>query len=363
MRPRVQSWWALAVALSPAAGAAPAVGFFKPDNVRRGVYFYNTHGACLGLHVYNHDSMEVRRACLAREQGGEAAVFALPPMAPPPPPSVVLQGEAYFRKHQHCDGLDSGDPNLPIVVVERERRACLTLAREAARTRRPPPPPLPPSPPQKRLPLNISLKVACLGDGLTQGDHNPFGKVRTFVPVLEGLLRAHAARRDATPCSQDPSLCARVRQCGGAHACADTAPTTVRAVNFGLGGRTAGRWGDCEPRWWRSPETEAQYHYMALSTGWRPHVLLLMFGTDDVRLAGCWHREAFARGLYEIAAPFLALPTPPMIVLAIPPPIIPKPDNRTQEQASADLAAAGCVRMHACPARTRVGGLRHQNNQ
>ena len=124
MRPRVQSWWALAVALSPAAGAAPAVGFFKPDNVRRGVYFYNTHGTCLGLHVYNHDSMEVRRACLAREQGGEAAVFALPPMAPPPPPSVVLQGEAYFRKHQHCDGLDSGDPNLPIVVVERERRAC-----------------------------------------------------------------------------------------------------------------------------------------------------------------------------------------------------------------------------------------------
>lgn len=174
-----------------------------------------------------------------------------------------------------------------------------------------------------RAPPPHEIRIACLGDSLT---HAHLSGAISYVPLLGKLLQPMASNAAARMNASAPR---------------------IAMGNWGLGGRMASHFsgeGHCAKRSFRHHETESAYHFMQRSTSFRPDVVVLLFGYNDAWHAtlGCWDPQVFTDGLYDIAAAFFNRSSaPPAVVLALPPPIVPKPPaNATRADAKSVHRAA-----------------------
>jgi acyl-CoA thioesterase-1 len=155
------------------------------------------------------------------------------------------------------------------------------------------------------------LRIACIGDSITFGDgaHDPKYNSRTrsgsssYPAELERLLAA--ALTDASNETR--------RAVGDATArCALPARTAglVRVANFGINGATAAD----HPRRY---SFRAQREY-GLALAWRPHIVVVMLGTNDGKSRQWRGADSYAASLLAIVNSFEGSP---LVILMTPPPI------------------------------------------
>ena len=153
----------------------------------------------------------------------------------------------------------------------------------------------------------LRIRVACMGDSLTRGDasHEP------------GMGSHHPFKNSsvATPVESRGNYPLTLGKLMGSSA--------YEVRNFGHGGRSV------------LPPT--QYNQTAeyrAALAWRPHLVLLMLGTNDAKRArpgsaeiATWDADAFEPQLLALARAILhnriPSPRPPFLLLLIPPPILP----------------------------------------
>ena len=135
-------------------------------------------------------------------------------------------------------------------------------------------------------------RVAFLGDSLTRGNashepgngaHSPFKFLisdRGNYPLMVGALA----------------------ESQGAH-------WTVR--NFGHGGRTVG--ADCNRSYTATTE-------LAEAVRWSPKLCVLMLGTNDAWVNGCWNERAFEGEFERLSRFILKIPSRPRLAIVLPPP-------------------------------------------
>lgn len=122
-----------------------------------------------------------------------------------------------------------------------------------------------------------AFRVACVGDSITYGDGLAKPETASYPAQLQGLL-------------------------------GDS--TVVR--NFGRNGRTLLRQGHAP--YWRE---EA----LAEALAFRPHVVVIMLGTNDSKPGNWQHAADFEPDYLALIDTFLALPTAPRVLIGVPPPV------------------------------------------
>jgi len=118
------------------------------------------------------------------------------------------------------------------------------------------------------------IRIACVGDSITEGTVLSHSATEAWPAVLQGLLG-----------------------------------TSVLVENFGRGGATACVAGDTP--YVHSPQASAAFAS-------QPDMVIIMLGTNDARSANSERHQAFACDLAALGRRFAALPSAPLIVLCTP---------------------------------------------
>ncbi len=137
-----------------------------------------------------------------------------------------------------------------------------------------------PMDPIKPTDYKAPVKVACIGDSITEGVGAAGGK--SYPSQLQGLLGEH-----------------------------------WKVENFGVSGRTLLKKGDY-PYW-----KEAKYQNALKS---EPNVVIIMLGTNDTKPQNWAHETEFVADYTELVKSFQALPSKPRIYVCRPCPV-PEPGN------------------------------------
>ncbi len=120
------------------------------------------------------------------------------------------------------------------------------------------------------------IKVACIGDSITEGAGVDNAAVNAYPIVLGRLLG-----------------------------------TNYQTRNFGLGGRTLLRNGDV-PYW-----KEAAFKN---ATNYGPNIVTIKLGTNDSKPQNWKYKDQFARDLRDMVDVFASLPSHPQVILCLPVP-------------------------------------------
>lgn len=163
------------------------------------------------------------------------------------------------------------------------------------------------------------FRIACLGDSLTKGNESLVTGAGghsglRFLGNYPRTLAAQLPSRTRLPDLDEGDACCTAAErprSRGRVLC-----PTVR--NFGRGGSTASDDGPLSYR--RTPEWRA-------AMAWRPHVAILLLGTNDGRRDALWTqgrlhgRRSVQRGLAQLLNSLLRLPSRPAVALALPLPL------------------------------------------
>ena len=150
------------------------------------------------------------------------------------------------------------------------------------------------------LPLSAMLRIACLGDSLTKGNESLYdgGPKPRALKLLGNYPRVLSSLLP-------PTLPAPSSRRGSGRS------LQVVVRNFGRGGATASF--DGRNVYGRSAQFDA-------ALAWRPHVALLLLGTNDARSDA--RSDAVHRGIVRLAARLRKLPSRPALALMLPPRVL-----------------------------------------